>query len=146
LLKLLNQQNFCRLFRHTSRGFTLIEVLIAMALLSIIGVSILGGLSTASRSILIADEQATAESLARSEMEYVKKQDYYVAPWSYELPSTPPAWDASHTLPDGYDGYTANVTAELLHATEDGIQKITVTIKHHDKPDVIILEGYRAAR
>lgn len=145
-----NRQNFYRLFRHNSRGFTLVEVVIAIALLGVIGVAFLGGLSGASKAIFVADERATAESLARSEMEYVKSQDYEdsIAPWSYELPTTPPSWDASHALPEGCDGYTVNVTAELLpsHSIDDGIQKITVTIKHCNNPDVIILEGYRGAR
>ncbi len=53
------------------RGFTLIEVMIAVALMGIIGIALLSGLATASRALFVADERATAESLARSQMEYV---------------------------------------------------------------------------
>lgn len=67
------------------RGFTLIEVIIAMALLGIIAIAFLGALATASSSIIIADERTTAESLARSQMEYAKNQDYSDNQWSYEV-------------------------------------------------------------
>jgi len=127
------------------KGFTLIEVLVSLALLGIIGSVFLGGLATASKSIFIADKQTTAESLARSQMEYVKEQDYSSAPWDYELPSSPPSWDLDHELPEGCDGYTANVSAELLHDTDDGIQQITVTVSHGGEA-VIILEGYKVFR
>ena len=127
------------------KGFTLIEVIIAMALLAIVAVAILSGLSTGSRAIFVADERATAESLARSQMEYVKKQPYDRTnnPPIYTLLASPPA------------GYTISLTAERLDpkgdgtGNDDGIQKITVTVKHHDKPDkpeVITLEGYKVRR
>ncbi len=137
------------------KGFSLIEVMIAIALLGIIGVAFLGALATASNAIFIADERATAESLARSQMEYVKNQDYSIAPWEYELPlpadwpedSLPSWWeDNPSTLPESCDGYTVNVTAKPLPGEDDYIQKITVTIKHLEKPDVITLEGYRSVR
>ena len=140
------------------KGFTLIEVIVALALLGIISIAFLGALATASKAIVIADERATAESLARTEMEYVKSQDYSVAPWDYELPSTPPSWDATHALPEGYDGYTVNVSAVLLHDTDgdgdiddddfdDGIQKITVTVKHLEElKEVLTLEDYKVER
>ena len=135
------------------KGFTLIEVIIAVALLGVIAVALLGALGTASLAMFIADERATAESLARSEMEYVKGANYTDAPWSppsYELPGTPPSWDMSHTLPTGYDGYTAHVTAEPLNGTDDGIQKITIVVSHLGKEITtsgnITLENYKVDR
>ena len=59
-----------------SSGFTLIEVLVALALFGIIAITFLGGLTTASRAVLTADIRATAESLARTQMEHVKNQLY----------------------------------------------------------------------
>ena len=139
---------------RSEKGFSLIEVVIAIALLGIVAVALLGGLSTASRAILTADERASAESLARTGMEYVRNQDYSLAPWTYELPyQTPPAdppawWDPGNppALPAGYEGYAVAVSVAPLHGIEDGIQKITVTVKHQNKPQVITLEGYRSAR
>ncbi|MFC1875298.1 prepilin-type N-terminal cleavage/methylation domain-containing protein [Chloroflexota bacterium] len=60
----------------SERGFGLIEVLMALALLGIIAVTFLAAINVASRAILIADERTTAESLAKSQMEAIKEQDY----------------------------------------------------------------------
>jgi len=122
--------------REGERGFSLVETVIAIALLGIVAVAFLGALSTASRSIFIADERATAESLARTEMEYVRNQDYTTAPQAYEKV---------------YDGYTVKVSVKPLHKTDDGIQKITVVVYHpydaaHPEDYVVKLEGYRSQR
>ena len=123
-------------FQGRSRGLTLVELVIAMALIAIIAVAFLGGLSNAIMSLVVADVRTTAESLARSEMEYVKSQGYEPAPWDYE-DERPPA----------YDGYAVEVSAELLDGIDDGIQKITVTVSHHSRTEpVITLEGYKADR
>jgi prepilin-type N-terminal cleavage/methylation domain-containing protein len=139
------------------KGFTLVEVIIALAILGVIGIAFLGALATASKAVIVADERATAESLSRSEMEYVKSQDYSSAEWSYELPSGtsptgqfPDWWDFDdpHTLPDGYTGFIVTVNASTLasHTIDDGIQKITVTIEYFDEGVIISLEGYKTAR
>ena len=95
------------------------------------------GLATTSKGAMVADEQTTAESLARSQMEWAKQVAYTDNATGY----------ASAPIPSGddYIGYTANITAEPLHNPDDGIQKITVTIKHFDK-DIVQLEGYKADR
>jgi len=84
-------------FQGSSRGFTLIEVVIAMLLLGIIGVAVLGALSYASTILITADRRATAESLAKSQMESVKSQNYTSAPYG---------GTANYTkitgIPDGY--------------------------------------------
>ncbi|RLC63076.1 MAG: hypothetical protein DRI01_05845, partial [Chloroflexi bacterium] len=51
-------------FQGSSRGFALVEIVIAIALLGVIAVAILGSLSYASTVLIISDERATAESLA----------------------------------------------------------------------------------
>jgi len=116
-----------RAFQGGSRGFTLIDILIAIALIGIIAIAFLSSLSTASTVLIITDERATAESLARSQMEDVKN-----------LPK-------SATYPPAYKdvGYSANITADLLKV---GLQKITIVITHtHDgeEDDLVTLVGYK---
>jgi prepilin-type N-terminal cleavage/methylation domain-containing protein len=137
------------------KGFSLAEVMIAIALLGVISIAFLSAMSTVSRAVFIADEQTSAESLARSEMEYVKSQNYSAAPWSYELPSETsptgqfPGWwdeDDPPALPPAYDGYIVTVSVEPLNAIDNGIQKITVIVSHMEKPEVVSLESYRSMR
>jgi len=126
------------------KGFTLIEVLVALAVLGVIGAAFLGSLATSSNVIFIVDEKATAESLARSQMEYTKKQDY-------DATNNPPQYEIDPDL-DIPAGYEINVTAERLdpngNGTEndDGIQKITITVDHLEKQQVIVLEDYKVNR
>ena len=119
------------------KGFTLIEVLIAIALLGIIGIAFLGGLSTASKALFLADERTTAESLARSQMEYVKIQDYD--------PTDTQSYEQVDVPSGDYPDFTISVNADPLNPTDDGIQKITVVVKHHGK-EIITLEDYKVDR
>ena len=80
-----------------SSGFTLIEVLVALALFGIIAITFLGGLTTASRAVLTGDIRTTAESLARTQMEYVKNQVYEPAPDGGEV-----TYEKISGVPDGY--------------------------------------------
>lgn len=155
---------FNKIARRLKRqeGQLLIEVLIALAILGIVVVAFLSGLATASRSIIIADERTTAESLTRTELEYVKSQPLSVpcpsSPWSYKAtqdaassvapsPNNPgtvkPSWwvDASpHTLPAEYAGYSVIVFAEGCDVNGDniddkGIWKVTVKVYHSETPN-----------
>ena len=129
---------FTKGLKGNETGVTLIEVLVSLAILSLIAVAFMSSLATASKATSIADEQATAESLARSQMEYAKDLPYdeYGA-WAYtpaELPSG-----------DDYYGYSATIFAHSIHNPDDGIQRITVTINHYDE-EVLTVVGYKVDR
>jgi len=136
------------------KGFSLVEVMIAVLLLGVVSVALLSAVSTASRAVFIAEGQASGESLARSEMEYIKSQGYSAAPWSYELPAgtsptgqLPAWWDEEdpHALPEDYVNYTVTVNVEPLYATDNGIQKITVVVSA-PSGSTVTLENYRSMR
>ncbi len=119
------------------RGIGLIEVLIALAILGIVAAAFLSGLATASRAVYIADVRTTAESLARSQMEYVKGIDYVNEATSYPAASIPQEHiDA---------GFSATITALPLHNPDDGIQEITVTVEHSGNVK-ITLADYKVDR
>jgi len=150
-----------RALRGGSPGVTLIEALVAIVLVAIIAAAFMGALAVAARSAAIADIRTNAESLARSELEYVKSQQYQPAPWEYEVTSAgttcngkPPDWcDTARLLPQEYDGYRVEVsTSALLDEDEDpkvGIQIVTVKVFYpsmYGDHRVITLEGYNRDR
>ncbi len=126
-----------RIFALSESGVTLIETLIALALLGIIAVTFLSGLATTSKAAFTTDERATAESLARSQMEWVKNVDYVYSATEYSPAPVPGGKD--------YINYSAIIVAQPLHNPDDGIQKITITVERSDKV-VITLDGYKVDR
>jgi prepilin-type N-terminal cleavage/methylation domain-containing protein len=126
-------------------GFTFVEVLIALLVLAIISAAFMAALDTSSKSAQLSDVRTSAESLARTEMEYVKNSNYVPAFWDYTLPGGHPSWDGAHTLPDGYNGYTVHVAAQPLRPVDDYIQMVTVTVSFGGKV-VYTLQTYKAAR
>jgi type II secretory pathway pseudopilin PulG len=126
-----------KVFAGHESGITLIETLVALAIVSTVAVSFLGGLSTSSEAAFIADERTTAESLARSQIEWAKKVEYVYGTTEYSPAPMPGGGD--------YSRYSVIITAESLQVPDDGIQKITVTIKYSEKV-VIRLEGYKVNR
>jgi len=139
---LLKWQNFHSFLAYNSKGFSLIEVAMGLALISIIALTFLSGLFTAAKAIFIADERATSESLARSQMEYVKNQPY-------DDLNNPPQYILLSGIPEGYE---IVISSERLDPTgdgtgnDDGVQKIAVTVSHHDESQVIVLEDYKVDR
>ena len=119
------------------KGFTLIEVLVALGLLGVFATVFLMGIATSSKAILIADERTTAESLARSQMEYVKELDYVPEATTY---GTDP--DLIPAIPSGFG---VSTSAQPLNSPDNGIQKITVTIDYYGEV-VIPLEDYKVDR
>jgi prepilin-type N-terminal cleavage/methylation domain-containing protein len=148
--------------RGSSRGVTLIEVLVALALFAIIGIAFAGGLGTASRAVFTADIRTNAESLARTQMEYVKTQDYDYAPEGGVYNYTKISYE---DIPEGYTIWSVNRDGEIVNGdafdaiiaipwdsdldepapTDDGLQKITLVIKH-EGTKVITLENYKVDR
>ena len=136
----------------SEKGFTLIEVLIALALLGMIATAFLMAISTASKAIMIADERTIAESLARSQMEYVKEQDYiYDDDEAVYLPIGTGEYPDSFSIcsKDRDDETVGDIIGvpwdsedNVASLTDYGLQKIELVIKNNDK-EVLTLEGYK---
>ena len=118
------------------KGFAIIETLVALALLGIIAVALLSGVATASKASSIANERAIAESLVHSEAEYVKSCAYQDSASEYPV-------DPSLTVPDSWT--VPPPVVGLVHATDDGIQEVTVTAEHNGE-EVLSLKIYKVDR
>ena len=148
------------------RGFTLIEVLISMALLGMIATAFLVAVSTAAKATFITDERATAESIARSQLEYIKQQQYSPAD---------PGGEASYNIIDiddiAFPGYTlwnysrSSGELELIEGDEEeglkgipwdnqaggyavndiGLKKVIIVVMHHGEA-IITIESLKAER
>lgn len=118
-------------------GITFLETVIALAILGAVSVSFLNGLTSASKSVFIVDKKTTAESLAQSQMEWVKNASYSYNATSY----------SAVPIPDGKDylQYSSVVSAEPVHTPDDGIQKITVSVQRSGE-SVYFLQGYKVDR
>ena len=111
--------------------------MVALAVLAAVGVTFLSGLATTSKAVVLTDEQATAESIAWTQMEAVKQAPYVNGATTY----------AGETIPSNKDylNYTVAITAEPLHNPDDGIQKIKVTVRRSGTA-VLAVEGYKVDR
>ncbi len=119
-----------RSFWGEEKGASLIEALVALAILGFIGVAFLGALATSSSTRLIADEHVSARIIAESQIEDIKKQTFA---FSYDPSPIPP----------GYPGYSATVDVESMR--NGNIQKITVSVRHRNKT-ITTLESYKVNR
>jgi prepilin-type N-terminal cleavage/methylation domain-containing protein len=111
------------------KGSTLLEVLVALALLGIISVLFLSGVANSSTARVAADERVSAKILAESLMDNIKKQGYES---SYNI-----------AIPSEFAGYTANLTVESM--ANGHIQRLSITTRHLNH-DVLTLESFKVDR
>ncbi len=117
-------------------GVTLIETLVALGILGFVAAAFLGGLATATKASVVANEQATAESLIRSGIEYVKNCTYQYAVSEYPV-------NPALMVPEGWT--VPPPVVELVHASDDGIQKVIVTAEYNGEP-VLSVATYKVDR
>ena len=97
------------------RGVTLAETLVALAIFGIVAVVFLSGLTISSKAVMVNQERVAADSLAKSQMEYVRAQDYAASYSEIAIPADLAA-----------QGYDVGIGVEDVHVDE--LQKITVTV------------------
>ncbi len=116
--------------------------MVALAILGLVGVAFLSGLATTSKAVMISQENVTAESLAKSQIEYIKAQSYIpvakYSPTNCYNKITIPADLASQYEIEIEPPET--IIAPVLGPFE--LQKVTVVIKRNGKR-VFTLSTYR---
>ena len=143
------RQNWGRQMR-SEKGFSLIETLIAICLLGIIGVGFLSGLSTTFIGAMVSQERVAAESLSKSQLEYIKVQDY-IATADYDPDDPDKRYNLIDIPSDLVDeGYSIQVNPpEIVVSPGDDeffeLQSITVVIERNDE-EMLTISGYKAGR
>lgn len=121
--------------RDSEKGISTIEVLLGIVILGLVSVCFLGSVGTGTRATIITREQSIAESLVRSEAEYVKGCTYQYDTSEYPV-------DPTLTLPEGW---TVPTYVESVHSSDDGLQKVTITAEHQGET-VLSIVIYKVAR
>ena len=117
----------------SNKGFAFLETIVALALSGVVAAVFLNSVGTAAKATMVAEEEVTAESLVRSEMEYIKSCAYQGSATEYPIAPTlsiPNRW----SMPEP--------TVEVL---DDGIQKVTITVRR-DGDDELSVIMYKADR
>ncbi len=111
------------------KGFSLIEVSCAVALIGITFVGIATGLGVASKSLSGMDIQETGKDLAAAQMEYIQSQ-------SYDAAHNPPVYQLLPNLSTRYPGFNVTIDAARVQkdadSDDDGLQLITLVVRQGD--------------
>jgi len=130
------------------KGFALIEILVALALMGITAVGLLSGLSTTFRAGTISQERVAAESLAKSQWEYIRAQDYILTA-DYD-PNDPDKRYELIDIPEelfikGYAIEIGTPQAIIGPGGEFELQSITIVI-NCDSKQLLTMSDYRVGR
>jgi hypothetical protein len=135
MIRILLSQHIKRLklVLTSERGIALSEALVTMGITGIVTVAFLASMSATSKAVMVSEERVTSESLAKSQMEYIKSQVYNEEnpPSYYELPTG--------DIPENYDIVISG------NQVDDGLQKLTVIVTY-DGVEAFHLESYRTRR
>ncbi|MFC2069973.1 prepilin-type N-terminal cleavage/methylation domain-containing protein [Chloroflexota bacterium] len=115
------------------RGSTLIEILVATAILGVIGVVFVSAISAGTIGAGKVEERSTAESIARTQIEFIKSLPYA------DSNSYPPVVTSS--------GYEPRVEVTELSPAEypNTLQKIVVTV-FRDGRSLLSIETFKVNR
>lgn len=125
-----------RKLKGNETGFALLETLVALGILGFAAATFVGGVATATKVGMVTSEHAMAESLIRSEMEYVKNYAYQYSASSYPV-------NPALEIPEGWT--VPSPVVGLVHASDDGIQRVTVTAERNGDP-VLSIVMYKVDR
>ena len=132
------------------RGVALLEILVGLALLGIIGVAFISGMTSTFNAIGVSQERVAAESLAKSQWEYIRAQGYI--PVADYNPDDPENCYELIALPEDLEvkGYAIEIDPpqNITSPSDDygiELQSINIVI-NRDSKLLLTLSDYRAGR
>ena len=119
-------------WHQDEKGVALVESLVAVAILGTTVVALIISLATGSIAIRETDQEVVVQSLARTQLEYIKGYTYDPDATTYPTVSTPP-------------GYTISVGVSSTPDADPDIQKVTANISR-DGELILTIEDYKVNR
>jgi type II secretory pathway pseudopilin PulG len=124
-------------------GQSLVEELVAVAIVSLGLVILIAALSTGSMGVRTTTNRVTAENLARSQLELIKDTAYSPNPTVVPYPTVTPVQGYNVTMVVEY--WIAPSGPFTSTVRDDGLQKLTVSVSG-GKGALLQLEGYKVHR
>jgi type II secretory pathway pseudopilin PulG len=124
MLKSINLRN--------QKGAGLVEILIAVAILGTAVIAFVVSLSVGSLAVNALDKETIAQSLAQTQMEYIKDYPYNPEATTYPVLTTPAT-------------YSVMVNVSAVPGADMNIQKIMVTVSK-DGVNLLTVYGYKVNR
>lgn len=110
------------------KGLTILEIVVALAVIGIVVPLVLGGLSAVTQSTDRVYDRSVLFELAQSQLEAIESQPYSVNASDYTLISSPAGYSIQVTTSPGAI-YT--YAAPKSTPTEETVQLITVTVNNY---------------
>jgi type II secretory pathway pseudopilin PulG len=114
------------------KGITLAESAVTVAIVGVVLVTFASALSTGTIAVGESDQQVAMQSLARTQMEYIKGYPYDSGATTY------PAVDTT-------DNYSISVGVTSIPDTDANIQKVTANISRNGQL-LLTVEDYKVNR
>jgi len=130
-------------FWSSETGHSLVEELVALAIVSVALVIIIAALSTGTMGVRTTNDRVTAENLARSQLELIKDAAYSANPTVTPYPTISPM--QGYTVTVGIEYWTAPDGPFTSSVRDDGLQKVIVSVSG-GKGALFQVEGYKVDR
>jgi len=114
------------------KGLTMVESLVTIAIVGVAVVAFAIALSTGSLAVNESDQEVMVQSLARTQLEYIKGYPYDPGASTYPTVNTT-------------DNYSISVAVTSIPDTDANIQKITANISREGQV-ILTVEDYKVNR
>ena len=135
-------------FLRGQRGLTLIETILAVAILGAIGVGLLNALDTNAKATRQLDEEVVATNLATAYFEAIKAMPYAETyPLPEDLITVPPQYIVNVDIDFSSDGDTTDGQITWVDTYNgETLQKITITVSREGGRTVLSICTFKTKR